>query len=51
MTASDSRDRPTLLVATPSADRVTEWLWTLIALAGTLTLLVVLFTVELMLRL
>ncbi|WP_251133164.1 hypothetical protein [Halorubrum sp. 2020YC2] len=51
MTVSDSGDRPALLAATPSADRVTEWLWTLAALGGVLTLLVVLFTVELLLRL
>ncbi|WP_280586078.1 hypothetical protein [Halorubrum sp. Boch-26] len=51
MTGSDSSDRPTPLAATPNADRVTEWLWTLATLAGVLTLLVVLFTVELVVRL
>ena len=51
MASSDSSGRPTLLAATPSADRVTEWLWTLAALAGVLALLVGLFTVELLIRL
>jgi len=51
VTPSDSSGRPRLLAATPSANRVIEWLWTLITLAGILSLLVVLFTAELLLRL
>ena len=44
---ADSGDRPALLGAMPSAERVGEWLGTLAALAGLLTLLVGLFTLEL----
>jgi len=35
------------LAATPSAERVSDWLRTLAALASVLTLLVLLFTLEL----
>jgi len=42
-----STRRPALLTATPSAERVGDWLRTLAALAGVLTLLIGLFALEL----
>jgi hypothetical protein len=48
---ADPGDRPALLAATPSAERVAEWLRTLAALAGLLTLLMGLFALELVGRL
>lgn len=53
MTASqtDPGGRPTLLAATPNAERVGEWLRTLAILAGVLTLFVGLFAAELIGRL
>ena len=48
---ADPDDRPALLGATPSAERVGEWLGTLAVLAGLLTLLVGLFALELVTRL
>ena len=48
---ADPDDRPALLGATPSAERVGEWLGTLAVLAGLLALLVGLFALELVTRL
>jgi hypothetical protein len=43
--------RPALLAATPSAERVAEWLRTLVLLAGVSWLLIGLVTLELLVRL
>jgi hypothetical protein len=48
---TDPSGRPTLLAATPSAERVGEWLRTLAILVGMVTLLVGLFAAELIGRL
>ena len=43
--------RPALLAATPSAERVVEWLRALLLLAGVLGLLIALVALELLVRL
>ena len=47
----DSSRRPALIAATPSAERVTEWVRTLALLAGVLGALIALLTLELVVRL
>ncbi|MFO8116523.1 MAG: hypothetical protein R6U01_14400 [Halorubrum sp.] len=46
-----SPQRPVLLAATPSAERVVEWLRTLLLLAGVSGLLIALVMLELLVRL
>jgi len=48
---TDPSGRPALLAATPSAERVAEWIRTLALLAGVTGLLFALFALELITRL
>ena len=47
----DTSRRPALIAATPSAERVAEWVRTLALLAGVLGVLIALLTLELVVRL
>ena len=47
----DPSRRPALIAATPSAERVAEWVRTLALLAGVLGVLIALLTLEFLVRL